>query len=156
LLEGEFDALFADVVVKEASDLRFAEALRAHIQSLADASGRGINGSRVEEETGAGTAVIPDSQSGIEMANFDYRVRVESGIDGTEAQDLGFGAAGGGSVNIGAAIAQARIAIVPQFLSGWAAVEDEAALGLNPVQGMAQFAGQGRQLLRRENAAVGK
>ena len=96
MLEGEFDALFADVVVKEASDLRFAEALRAHIQSLADASGRGINGSRVEEETGAGTAVIPDSQSGIEMANFDYRVRVESGIDGTEAQDLGIGAAGGG------------------------------------------------------------
>jgi hypothetical protein len=156
LFEGELDALFAYVVVKDASDLRLAQALRVHIKSLADAAGRGVDGSRVEEETGAGAAVIPYSQGGMEMAKFDHRTAVESGIEGTEAQDLGLGTAGGGSVYIGAAMAQTGITIVPQLLCGWAAAEDEAALGVDPVQSAAQVAGQGRQLLRRESAAVGE
>ena len=95
----KLDALFAYVVVKDASDLGLAQALRVHIKSLGDAAGRGVDGSRVEEETGAGAAVIPYSQGGIEMAKFDHRAAVESGIEGTEAQDLGFGTAGGGSVD---------------------------------------------------------
>ena len=90
------------------------------------------------------------------MAKFDHRAGVESGIEGTEAQDLGFGTAGGGSIYIGAAMAQTGITIVPQLLCGWAAAEDEAALGVDPVQSAAQVAGQGRQLLRRESAAVGE
>ena len=124
--------------------MRFAQAYRADVKSLADASGRGIDGSSVEKETGAGAAVVPYSQGGMEMARFGDRTAVESGIDGAEAQDLSFGSAGSGSVYIRAAVAQAGIHVIPQFLSGWAAVEDEAGLGVDPIQGTAQLAGQGR------------
>ena len=47
------------------------------------------------------------------MVDFDLRAGVEGGVDGTEAQDLGFGAAGGGSVYVGAALAQRGITVVP-------------------------------------------
>ena len=39
------------------------------------------------------------------MAGVDYGTAIEGGIDGAEAQDLGFGAAGGGSVGILATLA---------------------------------------------------
>jgi hypothetical protein len=132
------------MALKDASDLRFAQALRVRVERLADASGCGICGSRIEEETGAGAAVVPHSQGGMEMAGFDHRAAVESGVDGAEAQDLGFGTAGSGPVYIRAAVAQAGIHVIPQLLSVWAAVEDEAGLGVYPIQSTAQLAGEGR------------
>jgi hypothetical protein len=38
-------------------------------------------------------AVVPHRQGGREVAGVDQRAGIECGIDGTEAQDLGFGAA---------------------------------------------------------------
>ena len=39
---------------------------------------------------------------------------VESGVDGAEAQDMGFGAAGGGAAQAGTELAQGRIAVLPE------------------------------------------
>ena len=39
------------------------------------------------------------------MAGVDKRAGIECGIDGAEAQDLGFGAAGGGAVCVLATLA---------------------------------------------------
>ena len=52
------------------------------------------------------------------MAGVDKRAAIECGIDGAEAQDLGFGAAGCGAVSVLATLAQGSIAIVPQLSRG--------------------------------------
>lgn len=136
LFKREVDALFAYVFVKEASELGFAQALRVHIEGLADTAGRRIDRGGVEEETGAGAAVIPDGQGGLKMADVDFRAGVEGSIDCAEAQDVGFGAAGGGSVYVGAALTQGGITIVPQLLRSFAAAEDEAGLNVNPFESL--------------------
>ena len=78
----------------------------------------------------------------MEVARFDEPAGVESGVDRAEAQDLSFGAAGGGSAYIGGPVAQAGIEVVPQLLCGWAAREDEVGLGVDPLQSTAQLAGR--------------
>ena len=50
-------------------------------------------------------AVVPHGQGGLEMARVDQRAGIERGIDGAEAQDLGFGAAGCGAVCVLATLA---------------------------------------------------
>ncbi len=101
-------------------------------------------GSGVEEEAGAGLAVIPYRQGGLEMGGFDEGAAIESGVDGTEAQNLGFGAA----------LAQDRIAFMPELPGGFGAAEVD--LTLRPVEGAAQLTGYGGKLVRREAAAVGQ
>ena len=41
-----------------------------------------------------------------EMASFDDGAAIESGVDGAEAENLGFGAAGGCAVHVRTALAQ--------------------------------------------------
>ena len=131
------------MAVKESPDLASGQTFRCSVEGLADAPGGGIDGSGVEEETGTRLAVVPYGQGGVEMAGFDEGAAIEGGVDGAEAQNLSFGAAGGGAVYVWAALAQARIAIIPQLSSGCGAVEDERGLAVHPVEGTAQLAGQG-------------
>jgi hypothetical protein len=133
-----------------------AQALGVHVERLADAARRGIDGCGVEEEAGAVAAVVPDGQRGVKMAGLDEQVAIEGGVDSTEAQNLRFGAAGGGAVYVGPSLAQLSIVIVPHFLSLWVAVEDDAGLAVDPVQSTAQLPGQGGLLMGREISSVGK
>ncbi len=105
LFEGEIDALGAYMTVEKSEDLGFGEAFGGADDSLADAAGDGIDGRAVEEKTSTGLAVVPYSECGLEMADLDERAAVERGVDGAEAKDLGFGAAGGGSVDVRTAFA---------------------------------------------------
>src|ERR1700683_3476727 len=121
--------------VKESPDLGFSQSFRGSVEGLADALGGRIDGSGVEEETGAGQAVVPYGQGGLEVAGFDEGAAIEGGVDGAEAQNLCFSAAGGGTVYVCAALTQGRIAIIPQLASGWGAAEDDPGLAVHPVEG---------------------
>jgi len=79
------------------------------------------------------------------MGGFDEGAAIESGVDGTEAQNLGFGSA----------LAQDRIAFLPELARGFRAGQD-FALTLRPVEGAPQLMGHGGKLVRREAAAVGQ
>jgi hypothetical protein len=48
------------------------------------------------------------------MGQADDRGGVQGCVDGAEAQDLGFGAAGGGAAQAGTELAQGRIAVPPE------------------------------------------
>ena len=105
LFEGEVDALFAYVAMKETPDFDSGLVLRGDVEGLADALGGGIDGRGVEEEAGTGSTVVPYGQGGLEMADFDGGAAIQGGVDGTEAQNLSFGTAGGGTVCVRAALA---------------------------------------------------
>jgi hypothetical protein len=90
------------------------------------------------------------------MAGLDERAAIKGGVDGAETQDLGFGAAGGGSVYVRAALAQGRVAIIPQLSRGWGAGEEDFILAVHPVEGAAQLAGHGGKLLGWKAAAFGQ
>ena len=75
------------------------------------------------------------------MRQPDDGAGVESGVDGAEAQDLGFGAAGGGSVEIGAGLAQDGVALMPKLASGFIAGKTDFCCGAGPLEGAAQLAG---------------
>jgi hypothetical protein len=85
------------MAVKETPDLIFRQSLRGLLESLANAFGDRVTGGVAEEEGGAGGTVIPYGQSGLEMRHTDGGGGVEGSVDGAEAEDLGFGAAGGGA-----------------------------------------------------------
>ena len=144
------------MAVEEGADLTFGQAFRGGVEGFADAPGGGIDGGDVEEETGAGLAVIPHGQGGVEMGGVDDGAAIEGGVDGAEAENLGFGAAGGCAVHVRTALAQGRIAILPQLSRGWGAAELDFSLALRPVEGAAQLAGQGGKLVRGKGATLGQ
>jgi hypothetical protein len=90
------------------------------------------------------------------MGGFDDGAAIEGGVDGTEAENLRFGTAGGGAVHVRTAMAQGGIAILPQLSRGWGAAEEDSGLALRPVEGAAQLAGQGGKLVRGEGATLGQ
>jgi hypothetical protein len=90
-LQRKVDALFADMVVKERTDLTFGQPFPSRDEGLADAPGSRIYGSDVEKEAGAGLTVVPYGQGGFEMGGFDEGAAIEGGVDGTEAENLAFG-----------------------------------------------------------------
>jgi len=134
---GSRDALFAYVAMKEAPDLDSAETVRAEVKGLADAPGGGIDGCGVEEEAGAGETVIPYRQGGLDVAGIYEGVAIKGGIDGAEAEDLSFGAAGGGTVGVPATLAQGIVALVPELACGRGAREEEFVLVSHPIEGTA-------------------
>jgi len=81
-LQRKLDALFAEMAVKEATDLGLAQPSRGGGDGLAGAARRGIDGSVVEEETSAVLAVVPHSQSGVEVGDFDQGAAIEGGVEG--------------------------------------------------------------------------
>ncbi len=156
MFEGQIDALLTYMAVEEASDLGPAQALGVHVKGLADAASGWIDGCGVEEKAGTGAAVVPHGQSSLKMAGLDAQAAIQGGVDGTEAQHLSFGAAGGGAVYVRAPLTQMAIVMVPHFLSLWTALEDSRGLGVDPVQCTAQLPGQGGLLLGRETSSVGE
>lgn len=109
----------------------------------------GINGSPAEEEMGAGLTVVPYGQGGPEMGGFDECAAIEGSVNGTEAQYLRFAAAGGGSIDIGAAF-------TPELAGGVGAAEEDFTLALRPVKGAAQITDYRGKLVRGEASAVGQ
>ena len=101
LLQREVDAFPAYMAVEEGADLTFGQAFRSGVEGFADAPGGGIDGGNVEEEAGAGLAVVPHGQGGVEMGGFHDGAAIEGGVNGAEAENLGFGAAGGCAVDVG-------------------------------------------------------
>jgi hypothetical protein len=144
------------MAVKETPDLIFRQSLRGLLESLANAVGDRVTGGVAEEEGGAGGTVIPYGQSGLEMRHTDGGGGVEGSVDGAEAEDLGFGAAGGGAAQPGAKVAQGRIAILPELARGMVATEEDLGCGGGPVESTPQFAGDGRQVAGVEVATFGK
>jgi len=60
------------------------------------------------------------------MGGFDVGGAIEGGVEGVEAENLGFGTAGGGAVSVLAALAQGRIAILPQLAGGLSKLVNQA------------------------------
>ena len=97
---------------------------------------------------GAGLTVVPHGQGGVEMGGFDLPTAIKGGVEGAEAENLGFGAAGGGAAGVRMALAQDRVAIRPQLARGFGAAEEDFGWGLRPVKGAAKFAAQGGEPVR--------
>jgi len=62
------DALFADMAVTEATDLILAHAFGVGGEASLMRRAGGVEGSGIEEEAGAGLAVVPNGQGGVEIA----------------------------------------------------------------------------------------
>ncbi len=77
------------------------------------------------------------------MRQLDDGAAVESGVEGAQAQHLRFGATGGGSAEPGTSLTQDRVVFVPKFGGGRVAAKAEFALGLYPLDGEAETAGEG-------------
>jgi hypothetical protein len=94
LLEGGIDAVAVDVAVEESPDLVFRQSFGGCVESLANTVGNRVTGGIAEEKGSAGEAVIPNGEGSLEMGQADDGARVESSLDGAEAQDLCFRSAG--------------------------------------------------------------
>jgi hypothetical protein len=95
---------------------------------------------------------------------------VERGVNGAEAQDLGFGAAGGGAAEAprlaprqagtggagGTELAQGGIAIPPKLAGRVITTEEDFGCGGCPVERAAQFAGDSRYGACAEVSALGE
>jgi hypothetical protein len=97
LFEGGLDPIAADVAMKEAPDLFPGQSFFGFLDGKLDAIGSDVTGGGAEEFQGSGGAVLPYGEGGFEMGRRDDGAAIEDCVDGTETQDLGFGAAGGGS-----------------------------------------------------------
>jgi hypothetical protein len=71
----------------------------------------------------------------------DDGTAVKSCVDGAEAQDLGFGAAGGGAVEAWTSLAQGGVAIVPKLSRGFIAAKKDLRSAVSPIESATQFAG---------------
>ena len=66
----------------------------------------GVVASRyAEKEGGAGGAVVPHREGSLKVRQPDARATVENSVYGAEAEDLGFGPTGGGTVETGTDLA---------------------------------------------------
>ena len=70
------------------------------------------------------------------MGQADDGGTVQGGVDGAEAQDLGFGAAGGGAAQAGTELAQGRIAVLPEVAGR--RIPSEQNFGVAAVQSRAR------------------
>jgi hypothetical protein len=105
LFKCHVDAFTADVAVKESSDFFSGQAFQGFVKSPADTIQNSVARGGVEDQGSAGRAVIPYGKCSLEMGRFDDRAAVKSRVDGTQAEDLGFGPAGGGTVEAGTGLA---------------------------------------------------
>lgn len=108
MFKRRVDAVTTDVTVKKGSDFFSAQTFRGFIEGPSDAIQNGVAGGGVKDQRGASGAVVPDGERSLEMRQFDDRAAVESSVDGTQAKDLGFGAAGRGAEEAGTRLAQGR------------------------------------------------
>ena len=154
--EGGVDARGIEVAVKDAPNLVFRQSFFGGLYGFADAVGDGIAGGHAEEHGGAFVAIIPHGKSGLEVGKRDGGRRIEGGIDCAEAEDLGLGAAGGGAAHPGVKLAEGGIVLLPKIACGGIALEENFGSGGGPVQGAAEFTGNGGQAGGAEVSPVGK
>jgi len=126
------------------------------IQGLADTIDGRISGGVAEDPAGAVGAIFPHGQGGFEMRLGDDGAAIEGGVDGAQAEDLGFGSIGGGAVEAWARAAEARVTIVPELAGGWVAAEGPLRYATHPVEGAAQLAGHSGESFRGKIAAIRK
>ena len=93
------------------------------------------------------------------MADFDGGALVERGVESAEPQDVRFGAAGGGAVEVSArqaGFAEGGIAVIPEGTRVFGAAKGQERLAVDPLHDADQFTGKGGGLAGREAAAFGK
>ncbi len=142
--------------LEEAADLRFCEAVLRGFDGFADAVGDGVSGGEAEEAGGAFVAVLPDGHGCIEVGQADEITRVESGVESAEAEDLGLGAAGGGSVEAGAGlvIAQPRIVLGPPRGCFLIAAKKDGGTRDSPDGGVAELANRCGEFVHGRTSAI--
>ncbi len=157
MLEGSVDGVAIETAVKEGADLRFGQSVgNCVVESLFDAVNDVVSGGSAEEEWGACRAVLPYGKCSLEMGERDHGAAIEGSIDGAEAQDLGFGPAGGGAIEAGTSLAQGGIAVVPKLARGVVAAKEDFLFAGCPIEGAAEFAGNSGELLGAQVAAFGE
>ena len=157
VLEGSVDGVAIETAVKEGADLGFGQSVGSCVvESLFDAVDDVVSGSGAEEEWGACRAVLPYGKCSLEMGQRDNGAAIEGSIDGTEAQDLGFGPAGGGAIEAGTSLAQGGVAVVPKLARGVVAAKEDFLFAGCPIEGAAEFAGNSGELLGAQVAAFGE
>jgi hypothetical protein len=137
LFEGSFDPVAADVAVKEAPDLIPGQPVFGLLDGKLDAVGGEVTGGGAEEFRGAGGAVLPYGEGGLEMGHSDEGGAIEGSVDGTETQDLDLGPAGRGSEEAGTGLAQVWVALFPKRFRGLVAAEDGICFCAGPIEGLA-------------------
>jgi hypothetical protein len=78
---------------------------------------------------------------------------VEKSVYGTEAQNLGFGATGGGAVETRTDLAQGGVAIVPESSRLVVSYETNGVRIAHPIESAAEFRGDGRHFMSIHAAA---
>ena len=84
--------------MKESPDFFSGQAFRGCIESQADTIQNRVSRGGMKDQGGAGGAVIPYGKGSLEMGQRNDRAAVKGRVDGTQAENLGFGTAGGGAV----------------------------------------------------------
>ena len=97
-MESGFDAAAAEMAVEESTDLLSGQAAVGCVDGFQDTVGGVVTGGCAEEERGAGGAVVPHREGSLKVRQPDDGAAVENRVYGAEAQNLGFGATGGGAV----------------------------------------------------------
>jgi len=87
------------------------------------------------------------------MGQGDDGAAIESSIDGAEAQDLGFGPAGGGAIKARTGLAQGGVTLAPNLARCLVAAEEDFVFATRPFECAAEFAGNSGELLGAQAAA---
>jgi hypothetical protein len=156
LLERGFNAVAAEMTMEESPYLYSGQSVRGGVEGLLDTVSGVVAGGGAEEESGTGRTVVPYGEGSLEMGYADDGSAVERGVDGAEAQDLCFGAAGGSTVETEMDLAQYFVAILPKLASGVIAFKENIGGAAGPVDSAAQFARYCRSFTGTEAAAVGQ
>ena len=98
LLECGVDAAAAEMALEESADLLSGQGAGGCVDGFQDPVGGVVTGGCAKEESGAGGAVVPHRERCLKVRQPDDGAAVENSVYGTEAQNLSFGATGGGAV----------------------------------------------------------
>jgi hypothetical protein len=98
LFECGVDAAAAEMALEESTDLLSGQGAGGCVDGFQDPVGGVVTGGFAKEERGAGGAVVPHREGCLKVRQPDNGAAVENSVYGTEAQNLSFGATGGGAV----------------------------------------------------------
>src|ERR1700722_5930123 len=135
--QGVVDTVALDVAMKETPDLILRQSAIGSLDGFPDTVGDGVSGGHAEEEGGTGVAVIPNGEGSLEMWEADDGGGVQGGVNGTEAQDVSFGTAGGGAMQAGLELAQGGVAVLPEFAGRGVATKENFGSGGSPFESAA-------------------
>jgi hypothetical protein len=145
LFECGFDAAAAETAVEESTYLLSGQAaVSGRVDGFEYAVGGGVAGGSAEEEGGACGAIVPHGEGGLQVRQPDDGAAVEKSVYGAEAQNLGFGPTGGGTVEARTSLAQGRVALMPERSCLVVAGEADGVRSADPIESAAEFGGDGR------------